>query len=213
MRNAANVWWRTLLYIHRSGYLTVWGTLCWAVASLPILTAPAAWAGLVKMMHAAQTQPTSDLNVFWQGFRENLGRGLLLTLLNLVIISINVSNLIAYSDEPGVLMGLLRAIWLLALIYWFSIQLYLWPLFYEMREPSLWGALRNAALMVALNPVFTIGLWMGILLVAAISTILVALWVLVTGGVFATLASVAVLNRLQVQGLRPSRTSTATHQS
>ena len=199
MRDAAKVWWRTLLYIHHSGYLTVWGTLCWAVASLPIVTAPAAWAGLVKMAHTAQTQSTSDLNVFWQGFHENLGRSLVLTLLNLVIISVNISNLIVYSSDPGVLVALLRAIWLLALIYWFSIQLYLWPLFYEMREPSLWGALRNAALMVALNPVFTIGLWIGILIVATISTVLMALWILLTGGVFATLASVAVLNRLHTR--------------
>jgi uncharacterized membrane protein YesL len=197
---ALRVWWGALRHVFVRGYIYVWGTLCWAGLSLPIITAPAAWAGLVRMSHLAQTARSADLTDFWQGFKENLPRTIVLALVNVVIVVVNISNLWNYRFDTDTTVGLMRIVWILVLIIWFSIQLYLWPIFYEMEKPTVTGALRNAALMVLLNPLFTLGLWPGIIILGAISTFLGAPWLLLTGGVFASLAVSAVLNRLKAAG-------------
>lgn len=200
MVEALRVWWGALRHVFVRGYIYVWATLCWAGLSLPVITAPAAWAGLVRMSHLAHTSHSADLTDFWQGFKENLPRTIILALVNLAIIVVNVSNLWTYRFDTGTAVSLMRLIWILVLVIWFSIQLYLWPIFYEMEKPTISGALRNAALMVLLNPLFTLGLWPGIIVLATISTFLGAPWLLLTGGIFASLAVSAVLNRLRAAG-------------
>jgi hypothetical protein len=98
------------------------------------------------------TTPTADFGDFWTGFRENLGRGAVMSLLNVVIIVINVTNLEAYRFQAGAGIDLLRVIWLLTLVIWFGTQFYMWPLFYRMEQPTLRGAMRNAVVMIVLNP-------------------------------------------------------------
>lgn len=188
--------WRAVQHLNARGYIYIWGNLLWVVASLPILTLPAAWFGLVRLSQAAQDDPGVTLSEFFTGFRENLWRGVVLALLNLLIISVNLSNLIVYQQAAGGWAAVLRVVWVLALLLWFSIQFYAIPLLSHMESPTLWGALRNGAVMVALNPLFTLGLWAVIIPIILLSTILTASWLLLTGSVLAALTSMAVKDRL-----------------
>jgi uncharacterized membrane protein YesL len=194
--------WRGLRHLNHQGYIYIWANVLWVACSLPIITAPAAWAGLVAMSHVAHEGPTATVRDFWDGFRANLRRGLVLALLNALVIVVNVSNLIAYQRQPGVEFMALRLFWLAALLLWFVFQLYLWPLFYEMETPTLVGAARNALVMMVLNPLFTLGLWLGILLIAVVSTVLVASWLLLTGSLIAAIGVTAVRDRLVAGGYK-----------
>lgn len=195
--------WRGLRNVNHRGYIYVWGNLLWLMLSLPIVTAPAAWAGLVHLSRVAHTAPSVNLEAFWEGFRVNLRRGFVLGVINFVVIGVNVVNLAAYWTRPDLGASVLRWLWLLILLVWLSIQLYLWPLFYEMKTPNLRGAFRNAAVMVYLNPLFTLGLWIVIVPVVFLSTFLLAVaWILITGGLLASIANAAVLDRLEKAGLR-----------
>lgn len=194
--------WRGLRHLNHRGYIYIWANVLWVVCSLPLVTAPAAWAGLVYMSHVAHDSPSATIRDFWDGFRANLRRGLVLALLNAVVIVINVSNLIVYQHMRGVEFIALRIFWLAALLLWFAFQLYLWPLFYEMESPRLAGAARNALVMMALNPLFTLGLWLGILLIALASTVLAASWFLLTGSLIAAIAVTAVRDRLIAGGYK-----------
>src|SRR5690606_31554501 len=147
--------WRGLRHLERRGYIYIWGNLWWFVLSLPIVTAPAAWAGLMHLGYVAHYSPGVNLEAFWDGFRANLRRGFVLALLNAIVIGVNLVNLWGVQGQSGLAYDTLRAIWLLVLALWFTIQLYLWPLFYAMANPTLTGALRNAAVMILLNPLFT----------------------------------------------------------
>jgi len=195
-------WWRGLRHLEHRGYIYIWANVLWVLLSLPILTAPAAWAGLIRLSHAAHTGPTADIRDFWDGFRENLKRGAVLAVLNLAVVVVNVTNLLAYREQTGLVAASLRIAWMLILALWFGVQFYMWPLFYEMREPSVRGAMRNAAVMILLNPGFTMGLWLGVALILVASTVLVAAWLLLTGGALAAIATSAVLDRLEAAGLR-----------
>lgn len=193
---------RTLRHLNQKGHLYIWANLLALGLSLPILTAPAAWAGLVKMSRRAYTQPTASIEDFWEGFRENLRRGIPLALLNILVIGINLFNLLSYAAAPPTLPTLaLRWVWIFVLACWFLVQLYLWPLYYEMKTPTILGAMRNAAIMVALNPLFSLGILMIALIVSAFSTLLVAAWALLTLGFLAALGTGAVYDRLVAAGL------------
>lgn len=196
------VCWRGLRHLNHKGYLYIWANLLWIGLSLPIITAPAAWAGLIKMSRRAHTQPTATLDDFWEGFRENLKRGAVLAIVNLLVVGINLFNLISYANAPPTFSVLiLRWLWISILVGWFIVQLYLWPLFYEMKQPSVIGAMRNAFVMMILNPVFTIGIALAVGVIITLSTVLVALWILLTGSLLAIIATGAVLDRLVVAGL------------
>ncbi|HRL13955.1 MAG TPA: DUF624 domain-containing protein [Aggregatilineales bacterium] len=196
------VYWRTLKHISLRGYVYVWANLFWVLLTVPIVTAPAAWAGLARLSHAAHTRPTVSLSDFWDGFRAHFWRGLILGAVTALIVVVNVSNLLAYASDDGALMPFLRAAWITAIIFWLSLMLYVWVIFEEMEQPTLIGGLRNALIMVLRSPFFTLGLWPGIILLAVLSTIFFPAWLLLTGSTIAALGTTAVLDRLEAAGLR-----------
>jgi uncharacterized membrane protein YesL len=202
MINALRTWWRGLRHLNHRGYVYIWANIVWFLLSLPIITAPAAWAGLINLSRKAYTQPTADLRDFWEGFRENLGRGAVMAAASVLFIGINIVNLLAYRDQNTPAALILRGVWLLALVAWAAVQMYFWPLLYELQQPSLPGALRNAAVMALLNPIYTLTLLVGIVLVAVVSAVLVAAWPLLTGGLLASVITCAVFDRLAAAGLR-----------
>ncbi len=202
MVDGLRAWWRALRHLNHRGYIYIWANVLWFVLSLPVVTAPAAWAGLVKMSRRAYLQPSVSLEDFWEGFRENLGRSVVLSILNIVVIGINVVNIRAYSGEQGLMFDVLRALWVLVLLFWFTVQFYMWPLFYEMKAPTLVGSMRNAGVMLLRHPFFAVGVWVGIALVLMLSLALIIPWMLLTGSVLAAGAVSMVLNRLEAAGLR-----------
>ena len=193
---------RALGHLNHRGYIYIWANLLWFVLSALVITAPAAWAGLALLSHRVHTQPSVSLSDFFEGFRVYFRQSLVLGLLNLVMVVVNVSNIISYRESIGILFDVFQVAWVLILFTWFSIQLYVWTLFYEMEQPNLIAAMRNAALMFLLNPFFTLSIWLGILLVVLLSLILVAPWALLTGSMIVILTTTAVLNRLEAAGLR-----------
>jgi uncharacterized membrane protein YesL len=193
-------WWRTLKHFNLRGYLYIWANLGFVVLSLPLLTMPAAWAALVRLSHLAQTTPHVELGDFWDAFKENFWRATALGLVTILLLLINRSNLYAYRAETGLFIWLLRGLWLSTLFIWFSLQIYLWPLFYEMKNPQLLPALRNAFFMLLRNPLFTSGLWLAMLLIGFLSSILPVAWILLTFSFFACLSASATLDRLKAAG-------------
>jgi len=194
--------WRGLRHFNHRGYIYVWGNLICFALSLPIISLPAAWAAMVKMSFLAQTTPSADVNDLWEAFRTYWRQGLIMGIANIVIVGINLYNLAAYWNAPDPIFIILRGVWIFILAAWIGVQLYLWPLFFAMKEPTLVGALRNASLMVILNPGFTLAVWLVALALMIVSTAFVIPWILLTGGALASVATAAVLDRLEAAGIR-----------
>ncbi|MBC7871251.1 MAG: DUF624 domain-containing protein [Chitinophagaceae bacterium] len=195
-------WWHGLRHLEHQGYLYVWANFCALLVSIPIITAPAAWAGLMKMSHTAHRSRFVTLNDFWSGFRENLPRGFVMFGLNVVIVGLNLINLWSFSLQSGLITNVLRTVWITVLLFWFTVQLYVWPIFYQMEQPTLWKALKNAALMIVLNPWFTLGLWIGILPLLIVSVLLPPIFLLLTLAALSVVANSAVNDRLQAAGFK-----------
>ena len=193
---------RTIIHLNHRGYIYVWANILWFLLTLPIITAPAAWAGLVYLSRQAHLKRTATLNDFWTGFRMNLWRGALMAVLNILVIGINLFNIGVYAGQMDVPSLVLRWVWWLTLVIWLVVQFYMWPMFYELKKPTLWGAFRNALVMVLLNPLFTLVLIAVVALLVVVSTYLFPAWVVLTGSVLATLSTGAVLDRLIKAGVR-----------
>jgi uncharacterized membrane protein YesL len=192
------VYWRSLKHLYLRGYIYVWANLLWVALSIPIITAPAAWAGLVHVSYKAQTQPTVSLEDFWEGFKANLPRDTLIGLLTALVLFVNYSNLYAYPFNGEVTRTLLNVVWFSAMLLTISLYFYLWVILEQMVTPTLLGGIFNALLMVLKNPFFTLGILLGIVVIMGISTVLFPLWFLLTGSSIAVLTTTAVLDRLHI---------------
>lgn len=180
------------------GYTYVWTNLAFVALCLPVITAPAAYSALVRVSYLAYTDPSeADLAAFWQTFRANFRRSLFWGSANLAFALINFNNLIAYASIDTPVVMVLEVIWFIATLIWLGMLLYTWPIYYEMSEPTVMGAVRNALVMVLRNPVYTTTLLIMIIVLAAISTVLIACWLLLTWGAITAIANAAVIDRLE----------------
>jgi len=207
MRAALGVFRRAIRHLNGNGYIYVWANLAFVLLSLPIITMPAAWAGLSRLTYHAIREPNADWDEFIGGIKEWLVRGVVLALVNATILMLNGFNLLLH---PGSTLGdwALRAFWIGFLVVWFSIQFYMYPLYYAMETPTLRGAFRNALIMVIFNPVYTLTLTALLLIVWSFSTILFASWGLLTVSFMAILANVAVQDRIRKAGYDKPKTPT-----
>lgn len=205
MLNGLRVIFRGLRHLNLRGYTYVWANVAAVVLCLPIVTIPAAWGGLCKLSYHALRRPNAEWDDFTSGVKEQLGRGILIGLINALVLIINGVNLYNSLGDDSLMTNFLRGVWLFVLFAWFSIQLYFYPLWYAMENPTVTGAIRNAALMVAQNPLFTLTIWLSFLLLWLVSTIFFALWLLLTLSVMAVIANTAVQDRLRAAGIeKPS---------
>ncbi|MGL4647906.1 MAG: DUF624 domain-containing protein [Caldilineaceae bacterium] len=195
------VGWRGLRHFLAQGWVYVWANVLWIALSLPIVTAPAAWAGMCHFSYHALRQPTTSFEPFWHGFRLHWRGGILVSLLGVALIYLTLLNLLGFSRVVGVETAALRIVWLLILAAWFGIQLYAFPLLPAMKQPALRGGYRNAGVMFVRHPFFTLGLWLFCLPILIISVVLPAAWLLITGGLLAAIGSVAVQDRLRADGI------------
>ncbi len=196
---ALRVWWRAWRHLRHRGYIYIWANLCFVIVALPIITAPAGFAGLVKLSRALQQGERADLNTYWAGLRENLGRGTLLGIATVAILFVNISNLVAYEVSTILDVGL-RVVWIGAIWLWLTLMFYFWPLYYALESPSTAGALRNALLMTARHPVFTLIHFAALAALALLSSILPFLSVLLTFAVAAIVSAYAVADCLAKAG-------------
>lgn len=197
---------RGLAHLWRRSYLYVWANLFWALLTLLVITAPAAWAGLARLGYVAHREPLVSLDDFWQGFRQTWKMGILLALINALFIFITVSNLMSYASQTGVGFVTLRIVWLGSLLLWLICQYFAWVFYFAMKQPTFVGALRNAAVMMLRNPLFTLGVLLILFLLMTVSTILPAAWILIGGSGMACIANSAVQDRLREAGLEASST-------
>lgn len=206
MWSGLRVFGRALRHWNQRAYVYIWANLLWAGLAILVITAPAAWAGLIRMSYVAHRQPSTSFDEFWTGFRENLRRTLPIALVNMVILTVTISNLLSYASETGIGILLLRGVWIGSALAWFAVQFFAWPFFYAMKQPTFLGGLRNASAMLVTNPFFCIAVLSCALLTVVLSTVLAGAWLLLTGSVLAVLANSAVQDRLRHAGIEPEPT-------
>ncbi len=195
---------QSVQHLNHRGYIFVWANLFCLLGMLPLVTAPIAWAGLTYLAYLSATRREVRLEDFWEGVRRYWRHGLIIAALNVLIVGVNLSNLWVYARDPSALSGFLRPVWFITLVIWLTLQLYLWPILHHMTTPTLIGAFRNAGFMILRNPLFTLGIWAVLLVLWSLSTVLAAMWLLLTLSMMSIFLTFAVLDRLGVQSYSES---------
>lgn len=193
--------WGGIGHVYGRMFAYVGVNLLWLVCSLPIVTAPAAWAGLCRFSYHALRQPTVDMDEYWAGFRAYVWRGMPIGIVGLVLVVTSLFNLIAYPAGDDTFVNLMRVVWIMLPLAWFAVQLYAFPLLNAQVKPSLIGAYRNAGTMVILNPFYTLALWIGALLLVVVSFVFPVMLALLTGSLLAAMGNYAVQDRLRAAGI------------
>jgi uncharacterized membrane protein YesL len=136
----------------------------WIALSLPIVTWPAATAGLFYLMSRVVKEELdfepryARMSDFWQGFRQFGWRGTLLGLIDLFALLLIVVALRFYGQSSTEwLRWLVGPIGLIG-VAWAGAQLYLYPLLIQRPERSIWELAREAFLIAISYPIYTLSL-------------------------------------------------------
>ena len=167
---ASRLFWRHL------GMLVV-ANILWLLLSLPIVTWPAATAGLFYLVRRVVQEELgasprdASLGDFWDGFRQYWLRSSVLAVIDLAGLGVIAVALVFYggsTEEP--LRWLVGPIGLIGLV-WITAQLYVYPLLLERSGSRPWEIMREALLMVIGYPLSSLSLLITviILLIAAVA--------------------------------------------
>jgi len=190
---------RGLRFYERYTYLYLQANLVFVVLCLPVVTAPAAYGAMIHMANVAHKRTFTSFAEFWEAFRYGFRRSLILGVLNAVFFIIIYVNFSYFASQQTLPFVLLRVVWTILLILWTCMQIYVWPLLELMDPADPILALRNAALMVFANPVFSLVLLAVVLAAFVFSSVLVAPLLLFFFGLLANVSLAAARNRLGLE--------------
>ena len=187
----------------------------WLVLSLPIVTWPAATAGLFYLVNRIVKEELdiepryARLSDFWQGFRQHGWRVSLLTLIDLFVLVVVAVALRFYSQSPVEwLRWLVGPLGLIALA-WAGTQLYLYPLLILRPERSA-GELAREAFLVAISyAAYTLSLLITAIVLAVGAALLAGPVLLIFFSMLAMLETIALrlilIQRGEIVPVRPPK--------
>lgn len=169
--------------------LLVVANLLWLALCIPVITAPAATAGLFRLARGIADHEPVTIRDFFDGFREHFFPALragALALAVAVVLWVNV-DFYSHLGGPAIIPGMLLAavmIWIAA--FMLLLHAHLFALIVG-GERGTRAALRKSALLTLDNPGFTIGITVQALSVAALCVVTGAGLVLALGSLLAVL--------------------------
>ncbi len=172
--------------------------LFWLLSQLLIIPGPPATLAIFYYANRLAHQEAADFADFWRAFRSYWGPAWRWGLLTYLVIAI------LFFDErltgrTGAASPAIQGFYLALLSAWLLLQLFTLPLLFEQDRPSLRQALRNAAVMLGRNIVFSVllGVLLSLLLLAGIP--LFMLTFAFGGMLLASAGNHAVIDRLEAE--------------
>ena len=177
----------------------------WFICSLPIVTLIPATAALFYATNRLAHGKPADWHTFYEGFRLYFRRSWLWGLLNLLVVTILVSNFVYYGRIDAQWASVAGALVIVISVIWLALQIYTFPLLIEQEHPQLRLALRNSLIILLKRPLFTLGAVLLIVVLAVFSTLVIfPAWFFVTASVCAYIANLATVNSIaKVNGKKP----------
>jgi uncharacterized membrane protein YesL len=157
------------------------------LAVIPLIPLPPAMAGLWNVANRVTDELVIHWSDYFEGFRRYFWKSLGLALINILVLSVLLSNVWFYAPsnnpfnlDPNTSL-VIRILFLLLTVLWLAYQMYPMALLLEQTDQRLRTALRNAGVLFLTRPGFGILLALVLALVMAISTYpLVVPWFLLT---------------------------------
>lgn len=203
MKDALLTFWEALKDFWDELFLLTLMSAITVLLALPVVTLPPAMAGLWNAANRVANGKAISWRDYWEGFRRYFWKAWGLALLNVLALTILLTNIWFYGQEniPFALNETVK-VWIQACfavagVLWLLYQMYPLAMLLEQENQQLRLALRNAAAILLINPIFTITFGLLLLIVAGVSTFLPMLWLCTTPALFAVACNKAVLRSLE----------------
>lgn len=138
-----------------AGYVLALTPGPWWIAPLVAIPAGPASVALAEVARRAARGKPVDRGDYLATLRGYWRPGLLLSTLGMIAMALLLLNILFYRLQPGTVLRTIAIIWVYLLIVWLSVQVYVYPIYASLEQPSLRMALRMAALAVLANPLFS----------------------------------------------------------
>jgi uncharacterized membrane protein YesL len=171
--------------------------LLWLALSVTVLLLPAATAALFESTHSLARGEAPGIRDYLDGVRRHLVRAWAWALVNLLVWSVLVANIVFYGVFAEVWAVALRSLFLVLAGCWLISQFYFWPFLLEQEDMNIRRAFRNALLAVLAAPFFALTLGLLGAVVVVLSVALIMPMLALTGSFLSLLASHAVIDRLR----------------
>lgn len=188
----------------RDTWLDLWSALVcnivWLFATVLIIPGPP--VTLALFYYANQTVHEESVNV--TDFFKSIGRfwktGWRWGIINLVVMAVLVVDVYLSGNQTQSTMTLFfRGIYFTLIAFWLLLQIFSLPFLLEQEKPAVIQALRNGALMIGRNLIFSLSLLVLLLLVLALGIPAFMLSVALGGMFTALVGNRAMISRIQTQ--------------
>jgi len=166
----------------------------WVLLILPIITIPAAFAGLNYFISQLVSNEPATRKIFFEGVKKYFRASYTWFLFNAIIIVLLLFNIdLGIKNSQLLWLKSLSGIYWVILAVWMLLQIYTFPLLIRQDKPKLMLALRNSAILWFKHTAFSFLLSVVIILLIGVSLYLYPLWFVITGSLIAYLANLSVV--------------------
>ncbi len=201
---------RIILGALQDAWADIWTVLVcnllWTVSVVLILPGPPATLALFTYCNRLAHGEMADFGDYWGAFRSQWWPAWRWGLVNFLVIVLLVGDFILTGQlSQSAFARFAQGFYVAVLGAWLMVQLYALPFLIEQTKPSVRQALRNGAVMLGRNPVFSIFLSILLLVLLAAGIALFMLTLACGGVVVASAGNRAVVNRLEAHRHTPSQ--------
>ena len=143
-----------------------------AVVLVALIPAAPATAALYVVAHRVVRGQGIKLAQFWEGLRTYLSPGLKLGALIALSGAILAFDLYFYLNAEQLVFRVIGLVGLWALVFWLTLQVYIFPLLVHQEDKRLRAVVKNAATLTLAYPFFSLGILIVALAATAISVLL-----------------------------------------
>lgn len=199
MRKAISFAWEALVSAYDVAWELMLANIFWVFLTIPVVTAPAALAGLFYNSQQLAEGESEGWKTFFIGMRKYLWAGYKWALVNLFVLASLYFYLWYFSGNDSLMGSLIRAFDLGVAFWWLIVQIFVFPFMLYQEKPGLLHAMRNSLVIYARYPGITLVVVLEIIILIAVSTWLRAPWIILTAGICSYLSTYAVKHVMEAE--------------
>lgn len=211
MKNALRVVRAAIVDLWDSAFLVIFCSLVWLFLVLLIIPGPPATLALFDMAERiARHEHLLEFSDYLRAVVRRFGLGWRWAAVNIPVLAILLIDIaVAPRMASTEIAFILQWFFIVALALWIVVNWYALAFLFQQKEPSLRLALRNGAVLLFQNPLFTLVLVVITAVLIGLSLVLIIVNLLFGPMLVALISNHAVLNRLEP--IRAARRTTAGH--
>ena len=196
------VFWGAIKDVWEELFILALMNLVTVLLLVPVVTFPPALAGMWAAANLAARGKSIAWSDYFGAFKSYFGKAWALAGINIGIIATLAFNIWFYGPEVSpfnlsdTVSLMIRAFWTSILVIWVFLQLYPFAMLLEQEDQRIRVALRNALVLLAAHPGFSLLLGIILLVLIAVSVVIPALLALISLAVVAVTCNKAVRHLL-----------------